>query len=36
MTENNVNKVPTVAKVFGWISLIMSGLEMILIVIAYQ
>ena len=37
MTENNVKKIPTVAKVFGWVSLIMSGLGMIgmiLIVIA--
>ena len=29
MTENNVTKVPTAAKVFGWISMVMSGLGMI-------
>ncbi len=37
MTENNVTKVPTAAKVLGWISMVMSGLGMIgmvLIVVA--
>ena len=37
MTENNVKKAPTVSKVFGWISLVLSCLGvlgMILIVIA--
>ena len=29
MAENNVTKVPTAAKVFGWISMVMSGLGMI-------
>lgn len=29
MTEKNDNKVPSLGKVFGWISMIMSGLGMI-------